>query len=81
MQLRQDLTNGTKSRYIHIRFAILDLPSAFYSIFGDRSCPHCKRAISSFPHLVQHVPVGQGQTGGAQPASSVKGNVDGEVKG
>jgi hypothetical protein len=54
------------SRFIHVYCAILHFRCVFDSFFGDRSCPHCKRSVSSFPHWTQHEPVDPAQANGAQ---------------
>jgi hypothetical protein len=51
----------------------------FDSFFGDRSCPHCKRSVSSFPHWTQHEPVDPAQANGAQQVRirrTFNGNVE-----
>ncbi|KAM0688817.1 hypothetical protein Q7P36_010892 [Cladosporium allicinum] len=52
--------------YVHFYCIIIHFRCVFDSFFGDRSCPHCKRSVSSFPHWTQHGPVDPAQAHGAQ---------------
>jgi hypothetical protein len=62
-QIRTDETNPS---CIHVYCTLLHFRCVFDSFFGDRSCPHCKRSVSSFPHWTQHEPVDPAQAHGAQ---------------